>query len=100
MTLTAAQSERVDVDMHGAGAVNLHGQTRVLKANLGGVGGLEAKELLADNVDLSMSGLGGATVHARSVANLTLSGLGSATVYGKPSTRNASARGLGSVSWQ
>lgn len=100
MTLDGGRSERVDLDMNGAGGVTLRGQTRLLKANLGGLGGLEAKELIADSVDLSMTGLGSADVHANSAANLVLSGLGSATVVGKPATRNASARGLGSVSWQ
>ena len=100
MTLDGGQSERVDLDMNGAGGVTLRGRTRLLKANLGGVGGLEAKDLIADAVELSMTGLGSAGVHANSAANLVLSGLGSATVYGKPATRNASAHGLGSVSWQ
>jgi hypothetical protein len=48
---------------------------------------------------VDLSGLGGATVYAKSSATMRLSGLGSATVYGKPAHRSASARGLGSVAW-
>jgi hypothetical protein len=71
----------------------------MLHASLGGVGSLEAQQLRADTVDLDLTGLGGATVYARNSATLNLTGLGSATVYGKPANRNATARGLGSVSW-
>jgi hypothetical protein len=100
LKLDAGDSERIDLAMQGAGAVTAKGRTKVLKATLGGVGGLDAKQLQADSVELDMNGLGGATVFAASSANLNLSGLGSATVFGKPATRHASARGLGSVSWQ
>jgi hypothetical protein len=47
-----------------------------------------------------MSGLGGASVFARTAANVNLNGMGSATVYGKPATRNATTNGFGKVSWQ
>jgi hypothetical protein len=47
-----------------------------------------------------MSGLGGASVFAKTAANVNLSGMGSATVYGKPVTRNATTNGFGKVSWQ
>ncbi len=99
MTLNSGTAERIELDMHGAGHIDVNGQAKLLKANLGGVGSLEAKALRADAVDLDMSGLGSATVYATTSANLKLNGLGSATVYGKPANRNASAHGLGSVSW-
>jgi hypothetical protein len=76
------------------------GQTKVLRAHLGGVGSLDAQQLRADSVDLDMSGLGGASVFAKTVANVNLNGMGSATVYGKPATRNATTNGFGKVSWQ
>jgi hypothetical protein len=72
----------------------------VLRAHLGGVGSLDAQQLRADTVDLDMSGLGGASVFARTAANVSLNGMGSATVYGKPATRNATTNGFGKVSWQ
>lgn len=92
--------DTVNLNMHGAGAVTLSGSTRTLNAKMGGIGGLDAKKFEADAVDLDMSGLGGASVYAKSSATLNLTGLGSATVYGKPATRNVNARGLGSINWQ
>jgi hypothetical protein len=88
------------VELGGAGHISVSGQTRVLRAHLGGVGSLDAQQLRADTVDLDMSGLGGASVFAKTAANVNLNGMGSATVYGKPATRNATTNGFGKVSWQ
>lgn len=100
MDLNPGSCDEIDLNMRGAGHIGINGQSKMLRANLGGVGSLDAEKMRADAVELDMSGLGGATVYAKNSANLRLSGLGSATVKGKPATRNASARGLGSVSWE
>lgn len=100
MTLNAGSTDLVDLSMRGAGSITVSGQSRMLRARLGGVGSLDAKGLRSDAVDLDMSGLGGATVYASNSAHLRLNGLGSATVYGQPANRNATARGMGSVSWK
>ena len=99
ITLNAGDTDRVDLNMKGAGHIEVNGQSKLLKAKLGGVGSLDAQELRADVVDLDLTGLGGATVYAKNSASLNLTGLGSADVYGKPANRNASARGMGSVTW-
>lgn len=100
MTLNAGDSERVDLSLRGAGQIAVNGQSKLLRAKLGGVGSLDAQALRADTVELDMTGLGSASVYARTNANLRLNGLGSATVYGKPTNRNSTSRGLGSVSWK
>ncbi len=100
ITLNAGDTDKVDLNMRGAGHIEVNGTSKLLHATLGGVGALDAQELRADAVDLNMTGLGGATVYAKNSATLNLTGLGSATVYGKPAARNATARGMGSVSWQ
>jgi hypothetical protein len=99
MKLNTGNSDKVDLNLRGAGSIEINGDSKMLRASLGGVGSLEAQQLRADTVDLDLTGLGGATVYARNSATLNLTGLGSATVYGKPANRNATARGLGSVSW-
>lgn len=100
MTVDAGNSDNVDLHLNGAGRIEMSGQTKQLHASLGGVGSLDAQQLRADTIDLNMTGLGSASVYAKNSASLKLTGLGSATVYGNPANRNASARGLGSVSWQ
>jgi Putative auto-transporter adhesin, head GIN domain len=100
MTMDTGNAESVDLNLRGAGQMVFSGQSRNLRARLGGVGSLDAQGLRSDSVDVDMTGLGGATVYAKTSASLRLTGLGSATVYGKPVNRNASARGLGHVTWQ
>jgi hypothetical protein len=97
---TTGPADRIEVKLGGAGQISVSGQTKVLRAHLGGVGSLDAQQLRADSVDLDMSGMGGASVFARTAANVNLNGMGSATVYGKPATRNATTNGFGKVSWQ
>jgi hypothetical protein len=99
MKLNAGVTDKVDLNMRGAGRIEINGESKMLRASLGGVGSLEAQQMRADAVDLDMTGLGGATVYAKNSATLNLAGLGSATVYGKPANRNATARGMGSVTW-
>jgi hypothetical protein len=100
MTVDAGNSDNVELRLNGAGRIEMLGQTKQLHASLGGVGSLDAQQLRADTIDVNMSGLGSASVYAKNSASLKLTGLGSATVYGNPTNRSATARGLGSVSWQ
>ncbi len=100
MNVALGDSDNVDLALRGAGHIEITGHSKVLHADLDGVGGLDAQRLQADQIDVNMSGLGSANLYATTTANIKLTGLGSATIYGRPTNRNASARGLGSVSWQ
>lgn len=100
LVLNPGQADRIALHLGGAGHIAIAGQTKVLRVELGGIGSLDAQQLHADTVDLDLAGMGGATVYARTAANINLSGMGSATVYGKPTTRNATTNGFGKVSWQ
>ncbi len=100
LTLDGVDAERVELSLRGAGHITVQGKARLLHARLGGVGSLTAQELHADTVELDITGLGGAKVFASGSANVALSGLGSAAVYGNPAKRNATASGLGKVSWR
>lgn len=99
MTVSDTKADVVDLNLKGAGEISISGQSKQLFAKLGGIGSLDAKQLQSDSVDADMTGLGSATFNAKTSANLRLSGMGSATVYGKPASRQSTARGLGSVSW-
>jgi hypothetical protein len=100
MNIQGVNSEGIDLNLRGAGYVTLSGKSKWLKANLGGLGGLDAQQFHADTVTLELSGLGNATVTAKQSATLSLSGMGSVTVYGKPLNRSVSVDGLGKVSWK
>jgi hypothetical protein len=100
MQLQGLNSEGVELNLQGAGVMTLSGRARWLKADLGGLGSLDARQFEVDTVNIDLSGLGNASVTARQNANLNLSGLGSVTVYGKPQNRKVAVDGLGKVSWK
>ena len=90
----------LNLSLGGAGFVTLTGRSKRLKAELGGLGGLDARQFEVEAVTLELSGLGNAKITARQSATLSVSGLGSVTVYGKPQHRSVSVDGLGKVSWK
>jgi hypothetical protein len=100
MHINGLNAEGIDLHLSGAGYVTLNGRSKWLKADLGGLGGLDAQQFAADSVNVDLSGLGNATVTAHQNATLNLSGMGSVTVYGKPANRKVSIDGLGKVSWK
>ncbi|WP_332876831.1 GIN domain-containing protein [Massilia sp. S19_KUP03_FR1] len=100
MNMHGLNAELIELNLEGAGYVTLEGRAKTLRANMEGLGGLDAKQFMVESVTVDLSGLGSATVNAHLNANLNLSGLGSVTVYGKPLNRKVSVDGLGKVSWK
>jgi hypothetical protein len=96
----AGGSDGIDLDLRGAGYVTLTGKSKWLKADMNGLGGLDAQKFDVDSAKIDLSGLGNATIVAHQSVDLDLSGLGSVTVYGKPLNRKVSVDGLGRVSWK
>lgn len=100
MNLDARDTDTLELRMPGAGSMNVNGSAKTLQVVLSGVGSLNAKDLTAAKANVTLSGLGSATLTAKEEANVTLSGLGSATVYGQPAQRVSNTSGMGKVSWK
>jgi hypothetical protein len=100
VSLPPTWAEGIDLNLGGAGFVTLTGRSKRLKAELGGLGGLDAQSCSVDSVALDLSGLGNATVNVRQSINVSLSGMGSVTVLGKPVNRKVALDGLGKVNWK
>ncbi|RZA29546.1 MAG: DUF2807 domain-containing protein [Lysobacteraceae bacterium] len=109
--------DELELNLDGAGSMNVSCNYRVLTANLGGVGSLKVHGINSESVELNLSGagyvtlsgrsrtlkaelggLGGLDAQAFSAENVTLelSGLGNATVTARDSA-NLSLSGMGSV---
>ena len=109
--------EELELNLDGAGSMNVSCNYRVLSASLGGVGSMKVHGINSDSVELNLSGagyvtlsgrskqlkaelggLGGLDAQAFSAENVTLelSGLGNATVTARDSA-NLSLSGMGSV---
>lgn len=109
--------EELELNLDGAGSMNVSCNYKVLSANLGGVGSMQVHGLDSESVELNLNGAGFLTLSGRSKrlkaelgglggldaqqfaaehVVVELSGLGSATVNAKDSA-NLTLSGLGSV---
>ena len=88
----------LSVETSGVGSIMLAGRVESLKAELSGVGSLEAEELVADRVRTSLSGVGSASVRAEKSISGTVSGVGSLTWKGAATDVSTNVSGIGRVS--
>ncbi len=83
-TITGVDSKEFELDISGVGDISIDGECATLKANLSGVGDLDAKKLECAAVDVKVSGVGDARVFARDSVNAQVSGMGDIDIYGSP----------------
>jgi hypothetical protein len=91
------ETDASTVTMTGAGLVKLNGKTSLLSAVISGAGGLVASDLIAQNCDISLSGVGGASVHVTDRLEANISGIGGIQYSGNPSHIEKSITGLGKI---
>jgi len=89
--------DTTSVTMTGAGLVKLNGKTSLLSAVISGAGGLVASDLIAQNCDISLSGVGGASVYATDKLEANISGIGGIQYSGNPAHIEKSITGLGKI---
>jgi hypothetical protein len=73
-----------EMALSGAGKVNITGQTQSQSIDISGAGSYNAKEFTSKDCEISISGLGRATVNASDTLDVNMSGLGSVEYIGKP----------------
>ena len=91
--------ERFDAVLTGSGHLTIVGGARELHANASGSGELDARHLRAEKVEVSQTGSGQSTVHARNSVAASISGSGDIEVNGNPAERSVSRTGSGAVTF-
>ncbi|MHB8906840.1 MAG: head GIN domain-containing protein [Melioribacteraceae bacterium] len=86
-----------DVDLSGAGNIHLIGEVEKLRAELSGAGNINARELKAKEVLISVSGAASADVYATKYLDASVSGVGSIDYYGNPEKTRTNVSGVGSI---
>ncbi len=89
--------KELQLDISGAGAVELRGFARDLKISMSGAGGLDAEELESEICDVSISGVGGASLFVTRELKASVSGVGGVSYRGNPEIVNKNVSGLGSI---
>jgi hypothetical protein len=67
-----------------------------LEVIVSGFGSFNGADLQSDSADVTLSGVGGATVWATARLNATITGVGSVTYYGQPAVTQTTS-GLGTI---
>jgi hypothetical protein len=81
--------------MSGAGNMDLTGKVNSLSATMSGVGNFSCGDLQAQNVKVSLTGAGGATVWPTSTLDVSITGAGTVGYYGSPKiTKNITGLGV------
>lgn len=96
--LNKVRGERLDVGYRGAGSMSIDGKVDTFRMNAEGVGEVDTKALIANDVAIRFQGIGDVKVYAREKLDVNVQGMGSLSYYGRPRTVNKSVQGLGSVS--
>ncbi len=91
------KTEDLEAQLSGAGLVKLHGSARDCNISLSGAGGLEAYGLLTENCTLSVSGLGGAKVNVKNKLKANIAGVGGIQYIGNPVSVDKNVSGIGSI---
>jgi hypothetical protein len=97
-TITHYSGDSLSVDYAGAGTLKADGKVKTLKLQIAGVGSIDTKDLIAQDVTASVGGVGSVKVYASESLDADVGGVGSLKYYGNPRTVHKSAGGVGSIS--
>lgn len=84
-------------NMYGTGELEVSGKAEKAEVRVDGVGGFDGYEFITNNMDVTVSGVGGAKVHATKKLTATLNGVGSIRYKGDPETKNLNTNGVGAI---
>jgi carbon monoxide dehydrogenase subunit G len=92
----SVDAPEVEVEISGAGNMDLSGRTRSYKAKVTGSGDLKAADFLSENADVDVSGAGSAKVHASVSLKAEASGAGNISYKGGASVQQKTS-GAGTI---
>jgi hypothetical protein len=97
IVISSVKSDEFNVDVSGAGSLQLSGETKTLEIKQSGAGDVDAKDLHAERVNVESSGAASADVYASEELRASVSGAGNVNYYGDPKTVNKDTSGAGSI---
>lgn len=97
INVSGISSDNFDVELSGAGSIDLQGDAKVVHAELSGAGNINAENLKASRVYISVSGAASARVYAKDYLDASVSGVGSIDYYGDPKDVSTNVSGVGSI---
>lgn len=90
------EAKTLKIDISGASECDFRGKVDELRVQLSGAGDIDALDLIAGDVEIDLSGAGGARVYARDNLDVSITGVGSVRYRGEPEIHK-NISGLGSL---
>ncbi|HBH22944.1 MAG TPA: hypothetical protein DDY13_05915 [Cytophagales bacterium] len=87
----------LEVDMSGAGVVELKGFAKEAVVSISGAGALNGYELEVDRCNIDISGVGGAEIYVTDYLEGNINGIGSINYRGQPKKIVRNIQGLGKI---
>lgn len=97
-TISKLSGDRFDLNYEGVGVLKISGKVNSFKLRAHGVGFVDAKDLIAADVDASVEGVGVVNVYASEKLKANVNGMGSLKYYGNPKSISKFADGIGGIS--
>lgn len=91
------ESDRVEIELKGAGNLEFVGTCGKAVLDLRGAGNVEARKMKCKDVEVDLRGVGNAEVYASERVDADLKGLGNIEVYGEPGSVRENVSGFGDI---
>ena len=88
LQLNQVKAKKIDVSCSGVGSINIDGQTDTAEYTCSGVGSIHAIEMMANEVNAKVSGVGGIDCYASDYINGRVSGVGGLNYAGHPAKKD------------
>jgi len=97
MVVSKYRGDSLSFELAGAGTLEIDGEVGDFSVNVSGAGEVDARDLIAENVDINMSGAASADIFVTGRLDADVSGVGSVEYWGNPEKRNTQVSGIGSI---
>jgi hypothetical protein len=100
LTLDGVDVGELGISVSGAADVTASGKAIGARYTLSGAGAFSAQELIAQDVEVNLSGAGSVRVHATRSVKGAVAGIGKLAVSGAPAERHVTVAGIGDVVYE
>ena len=84
-------------NINGVGSCELNGKVESFYVSVNGVGSVNAKQLIADDVVANLNGVGSVKLYAKNSLNASVNGVGGLTYFGNPTELILNDSGIGGI---
>lgn len=91
------ETKNLNLELSGAGMITLRGFSNSQSLDLSGAGNMDVSQLISQKCKVKLSGFGSAIVHATESLNARVDGAGVIRYYGNPKQLEKRIEGLGNV---